>query len=187
MAVCVKLPKVPRIWTENVPMMALLPAVSVHVLMPVAGFGLKDAVTPRGRPEADKLTPPVKPFWGVMVMADVTFAPRARLREFGETERAKFGAGVTVRETVVKWDKAPEVPVMVTVKVPRAAVVLAVTVSALVVVVLTGLNAAVTPPGRPEADRLTPLLKPFSGLTVMVVAPFVPWPTLRLLGEADTV
>ena len=72
-------------------------------------------------------------------------------------------------------------------KVPSAAVVLAVSVSVLVVVVLPGLNAAVTPPGSPEADRLTLLLKPFSGLTVIVLVPFVPWTTLRLLGEVDTV
>src|SRR5260370_37396873 len=158
--VCVKLPKVPRTWTENVPMVALLPAVSVNVLVPVAGFGLKDAVTPRGRLEADKLTLPVKPFCGLTVMAEGTFPPRARLREFGEAERAKSGGGTTVRETVATCDKPPDVPATVTVKVPRAAVALALSVSVLVVVALPGLNAAGTPPSRPEAERLTLLLKP---------------------------
>jgi len=63
---------------------------------------------------------------------------------------------------------------MVTVAVPVAAVLLAVSVSALVVVVEVGLNAAVTPVGRPVADRLTLLLKPFTGVTVTVSVPLAP-------------
>jgi len=34
----------------------------------VVGFVLNDAVTPFGRPDAAKLTFPVKPFWGATVM-----------------------------------------------------------------------------------------------------------------------
>jgi hypothetical protein len=183
--VCARLPEAPRTRTENVPLDAVLLADRVSVLAPVVLLGLKDAVTPRGRPEADKLTLPEKPFCGVTVMVDVTWAPRARLKEPGEAESAKSGGGVTVRETVVICDKLPDVPVMVTVTVPRTAVPLAVRVSVLVAVVLPGLKVAVTPLGRPEAERLTPLLKPFSGLTVIALVPFVPWVTLRLLGEAE--
>jgi hypothetical protein len=73
------------------------------------------------------------------------------------------------------------------VTVPAAAVLLAVNVRVLVLAVLLGLNDAVTPLGRPDADKLMLLLKPFCGVTVMVLAPFVPWTTLRLLGEADRV
>ena len=58
--------------------------------------------------------------------------------------------------------------------VPVAAVLLAVNVRVLVVVVLPGLNAAVTPLGKPEAERLTLLLKPLCGVTVMVLVPFAP-------------
>lgn len=183
--VCAKPPEVPRIRTENVPVDAVLLADRVSVLVPVVLLGLKDAVTPRGRPEAERLTLLLKPFSGLTVMVDVTLAPRARLKEPGEAERAKFGGGVTVRETVVICDKLPDVPVMVTVTVPRAAVLRA--VSVLVVVVPLGLNVAVTPLGRPEAEKLMLLLKPFSGLTVMTLVPFVPWATLRLLGEAERV
>jgi len=53
--------------------------------------------------------------------------------------------------------------------------------------VLLGLNAAVTPLGRLDADKLTLPLKPFCGVTVMVAAPLVPWTTLRLIGKADRV
>jgi len=99
--VCVKPPEAPRMRTENVPVEALLLADKVSVLAPEVLMGLKDAVTPRGRPEADKLTLPPKPFCGVTLIVDVTLAPRARLNEFGEAERAKFGGSITVRETVV--------------------------------------------------------------------------------------
>lgn len=66
-----------------------------------------------------------------------------------------------VREIVVVFVKLPETPVMVTVTVPVAAVLLAVSVKPLALVVLFGLNEAVTPLGRPEADRATLPLKPF--------------------------
>jgi len=74
---------------------------------------------------------------------------------------------------------------MVTVAVPVAAVLLAVSVSVLVVVAEAGLNAAVTPAGRPEAARLTPPVKPFCGVTVTVLVPLLPCMKVRLLGDAD--
>jgi len=72
----------------------------------------------------------------------------------------------TVRRIVVVWLKVPEVdvPLIVTVNVPPAALLLAVNVTVLLVVggfTVIGLNDAVTPLGRPEADKVTPLLKPF--------------------------
>ena len=66
------------------------------------------------------------------------------------------------------------VPLMVTVVVPVVAVPLAVNVTVLVLVVLAGLKLAVTPPGRPEAERLTEPLKPLTGVTVMVLVPLAP-------------
>jgi hypothetical protein len=173
-AVCVKIPEVPLIRIVNVPVVALLVADSVSVLTPVVLLGLKEAVTPRGSPAADKLTAPVNPFCGVMLIVDVTLPPRARLNEFGEAEIAKFGGAVTVSETEVLCDNPPELPVIVIEKVPRAAVLLAVNVSVLAPVVLVGLNPAVTPLGSPAAERLTLLLNPFSGFTVIVLAPFAP-------------
>ena len=177
----------PLIRIENVPVDALFLADRVNVLLPVVLAGLKDAVTPRGRPEADRLTLPVKLFCGVTVIVDVTLPPRARLNEFGEAESAKFGRGVTVTEMVVTCDKLPDVPVTVTVKVPSVAVLLAVSVRVLAVVVLVGLKAAVIPLGRPEAERLTLPLKPLSGVTVMVLVPFAPCAILTLIGEPDSV
>jgi hypothetical protein len=73
--VLVKLPEVPVTVTVTEPVVAVLLAVSVKVLLPVVLLGLKDAVTPEGKPEADKLTLPVKPFTGVTEMVLVPLAP----------------------------------------------------------------------------------------------------------------
>ena len=54
--------------TVDVPVVAVLLAVSVRELVVVAEAGLKDAVTPLGRPDAEKLTLPVKPFRGATVI-----------------------------------------------------------------------------------------------------------------------
>jgi len=89
-----------------------------------------------------------------------------------------------VREIVVVFVKLPETPVMVTVAVPVVAVLPALSVRVLVFVVLVGLNDAVTPLGKPEADRLTLPLKPFCGLIVMVLVPAAPCVIVRLFGEA---
>lgn len=186
-AVCVRVPEVPLIRIVNVPLVALLFADSVKVLAPVVLLGLKEAVTPRGSPAAVKLTVPANPFSGVMLIADGTLPPRARLNEFGEAEIAKFGGATTVSETEVLCDNPLELPLIVIEKVPRVAVLLAVNVSVLAPVVLVGLKPAVTPLGRPVADRLTLPLNPFSGFTLIVLVLFVPWTTLRLLGEAESV
>jgi hypothetical protein len=151
------------------PVVAVLLAVSVKVLEfvgLVVLVGLKTAATPLGIPEADKLTPPLKPFSGATEMVLPPLAPWTIDKLFGEAEREKFGktgAG-TVRETVVVFVRVPEVPVMITLTVPVAAVLLAVRVKVLEfagLVMLVGLNEGVTPAGKPEADRLTLPLKPF--------------------------
>jgi len=83
--------------------------------------------------------------------------------------------------------KLPDVPVTVTVTVPVVAVPLAVNVNVLVVAVLLGLNEAVTPLGRPDADKLTLPLKPFCGVTVMVLVAVAPRTIVKLLGDAESV
>jgi len=160
-------------------------AVSVKVLVLAVLLGLNDAVTPLGRPDADKLTLPLKPFCGVTVMVLVPVVPRVIVKLFGDAEKAKFAGGFTVRESVVLCDKLPEIPVTVTVTVPTIAVLLAVSVNVLVLAVLPGLNDAVTPLGRPDADKLTLPLKPFCGDTVMVAAPAAPCTIVKPLGEAE--
>jgi hypothetical protein len=182
-----KLPDVPVMVTVTVPVVAVVLAVSVKVLVAVVGFGLKDAVTPLGKPDADKLTLPLKPFCGVTVIVLAPLAPWVIVTLLGDAEIAKFttGAGFTVSETVVVFVKLPEVPVMVTVTVPVAAVLLEVSVKVLVLVVLLGLKEAVTPTGKPDADKLTLPLKPFCGVTEMLLAPLAPCAIVTLLGELE--
>jgi hypothetical protein len=91
-----------------------------------------------------------------------------------------------VRERAVVFVKLPDEPVIVTVTVPVTAAVPAVSVNVLVFAVLVGLNDAVTPLGRPDADRLTVPLKPYCGVTVMVLALLAPWAIVRLLGEVES-
>jgi len=75
--------------------------------------------------------------------------------------------------------------VTVTVTVPVVAVLLAVSVNVLLLAVLVGLNDAVTPLGRPEADKLTLLLNRSAEVTVIVLAPAAPCTIVTLLGEAE--
>jgi hypothetical protein len=185
--VLVKLPEMPVMVTVTVPVVAVLLAVSVNVLVLVVLLGLNDAVAPLGSPEADKLTVPLKPFCGVTVMVLPSLAPCVMLRVLGDAEIVKFaiGTGFTVRETVVLFVKLPDVPVTVTVTVPVVAAPVADSVNVLVLVVLLGLNDAVTPLGRPDADKLTVPLKPLCGVTVMVLEPLDPCVIVTLLGEVD--
>jgi hypothetical protein len=76
---------------------------------------------------------------------------------------------------------------MVTGAVPEAAELLAVNVNVLVLEVLLGLNDAVTPLGKPDAAKLTLPLKPFCGLTVIVLVPLAPCTIAKLLGDAEMV
>jgi len=91
---------------------------------------------------------------------------------------------VTVSATVVVRVRLPEVPVMVTVAKPRVAVLEAVRVSVLLLVALAGLKDAVTPAGRPVADKATDPMKLLSAVTAIVLAPEAPWTTVT--GEADS-
>ena len=89
----------------------------------------------------------------------------------GEADRVKLGAAFTVRLSVVVAVRAPDAPLIVTTKVPMAALALAVNVSVLVKVAGFGLNDAVTPLGSPVADNVTLPLKPFAGVMVIALVP----------------
>ena len=72
-------------------------------------------------------------------------------------------------------------------KVPVVAVPLAASVTTLVEVVGLVPNVVVTPEGRPEADKFTLPVNPPERVTVIVLFPLLPWVTVRLAGEADSV
>jgi len=88
---------------------------------------------------------------------------------------------------VVVLIKPPDMPVTVIEAVPVAAVLVAVSVNVLVLDVLLGLNDAVTPLGTPDADKLTLPVKPFCGVTVIVLAPLAPCAIVKLFGDAERV
>lgn len=81
--------------------------------------------------------------------------------------------------------RVPEVPVMVTVEVPVAAVPLADRVKTLLAVAGFVPNVALTPLGNPDAVRVTLPMKPLRGLIEMVVEPEVPCRIVTLNGEAE--
>jgi hypothetical protein len=83
-----RLPEVPVIVTVAVSCSAVALAVRVRMLVEVAGFGLNDAVTPFGSPEAVSVILPENPSTGRMVTVLVPPAPPcAMATAFGEAER----------------------------------------------------------------------------------------------------
>ncbi len=118
-----KLPDVPMTVTVALPRAAELDAVRLSVLVPEVAPGLNDAVTPLGRPEAEKETLPLNPPRSMTAMVAVALLPPCtRLRLVGDAVSVKLGAVLTVTEREVVSVRFPEVPVMVAVTVPVAAV-----------------------------------------------------------------
>jgi hypothetical protein len=70
-----KLPEVPVMVTEYVPITAVPMADKVKRLVAVAGFVPKLAVTPLGSPDAVRLTEPVNPFRGFALSVVEPAAP----------------------------------------------------------------------------------------------------------------
>ena len=68
-------PEVPVTVIVAAPVTAALLAESVRVLVLVVGFGLNDAVTPLGTPDADNVTLPVNPPFGFTVIVVGTLPP----------------------------------------------------------------------------------------------------------------
>jgi hypothetical protein len=116
LVVAVNEPHVPVTVTLYVPVATELSADRVSALAPVVGLGLNDAVTPAGRPEAARLTLPVKPYKGFTVMVDTPDAPRTAVRAEGEAPREKLGGGgPTYTDISAMAVCPPSVPVMITV------------------------------------------------------------------------
>jgi hypothetical protein len=183
--VSVRVPDVPVMVTVDVPLVAVELAVKVSVLLAVAGLGTKVAITPLGNPEADRVTLPLKPFDGVIMMALVPVVPCTTVRLLGLAERANVGDALTVSVIVVVSVRLPDVPVTITVAAPVFAVALAVKVNTLVDVAGFGLKAAVTPLGKPDAEKVTLEENPFAGVIVIVLVAVVPCTIGTLLGLAD--
>ena len=81
---------------------------------------------------------------------------------------------LTVSAIVVVADRVPDVPVIVTVDDPVAAVLLAVSVSTLLLVVGFVANEAVTPLGKPDAASVTLPVNPPTSVTLIVSDPLLP-------------
>jgi hypothetical protein len=81
----------------------------------------------------------------------------------------------------------PEVPVIVTVVPPMAAVLLAVSVSTLELPEDVGLNEAVTPLAKPVAANDTLPVKLPRSFTVMVSVALLPWVTGRVVADGFSV
>lgn len=59
--------------------------------------GLKEQVTPEGKPEQAKLTVELKPFCGVAVTIDVPLPPASTVSAFGDAANVKLGGGRLMR------------------------------------------------------------------------------------------
>jgi hypothetical protein len=140
------------------PVSAVLLAVRVSVLFVSAGLAPNFAVTPLGRPEAERVT---KPTSGVTRITVAPLLPCTTVRDLGSAESVNFNMIVSL--IVVICTRLPDLPVMVTVASPTVAVGLALKVTRVLLVPGLGLNAAVTPLGKPEAENSTLSLKPFVG------------------------
>jgi hypothetical protein len=164
--VAVRPSSVPVTVTLNVPTVAVALTLKVTSVLFTAGFGLNDAVTPLGRPEIENVTGLLS---GLASTVVAPVLPCVIVSELGVAISPRPGA--TVSFTVVVCDRLPDVPVMVIVLVPVAAVAPTVSVNLLVEVAGFVPNEAVTPFGNPEAASVTSPVKPFSGVIVMVEVP----------------
>ena len=121
--------------------------------------------------EQVRLTVPVNPFDGVTLIGTAfpVVAPGSTLIVEPPPPTPKVGPAVTVSAIVVDAVSEPEVPVIVTVTgPPTAAVLVAVSVSALDPAAGFVPNEAVTPLGNPLAESVTLPVNPFAAVTVIV-------------------
>jgi hypothetical protein len=196
LAVWVTPPPVAVKVTVDVPVTAVLLAVKVSVELPLPGaaidVGLKLAVTPEGKPEAERESAELNPPLTVVESVVLPVLPWTIDTLAGETLTAKSGvaAAVIVSETVVVCVTPPPVAVTVTVDVPVTAVLLAVKVSAEFplpgAAIDAGLKLAVTPEGKPEAENEIAELNPPLTVVESFVLPVLPWTIDTLAGEALT-
>lgn len=109
---------------------------------------------------AESATVPLNPFCGTTVIVLAALAPCLTLQLVCDALIAKRGSGDTVRLMAASLRKPPELPVTKTVEVPSAAELLAISVNVLGLVGDAALKDAVTPDGKPDAERVTAPPKP---------------------------
>ena len=157
------------------PATALAPAVTVIVVdaEPVTVAGLKLAVTLAGRPDTENEVASVYPADAVTVSVNWVLPPTVSDRDVGLEASEKPGVMVSVE--AVDCDTDPLVPTILMGYVPGAAEPDSVNVRVVspLVVREVGLNAAVTPEGRPVTLYVTVELKP-PVMVVVAVAVTVP-------------
>jgi hypothetical protein len=136
----------------------------------VVGF----AVTPAGRPVMETVTLPENALTGVAVkLTWEPDAPAVIVSDDGATERVKSGGGggamVVVTEEVC--ERAPEVPVSVSVALPAAVADAAemATFWAVPGVRVREAGCAVTPLGKPLIATATMPVKPFVGVALTLI------------------
>lgn len=186
LVLAVRLPDVPVMVTVVVAAAAVLDA--VNVTLRVVPAGPKVAVTPDGSPEAASATVPLNPVCAFTAILLAVLAPRLRLTLAGVAERVKLGGTAMVSAMVVLLVTEPDVPVTVTVEAPDVAFAAAFNVSVVVRAdVEAGLNVAVTPAGRPAAEKATAPLNPPCGVTVMALAPLAPCKIVSAAGDGAMV
>jgi len=170
-----RVPEVPvMVIVTGPPTVAPLPAASVSNCAPPEPEE-NDAVIPDGSPAADRATLAPKPEISITEMLLVPLVPWATEMLLGDAESEKPGRGFTVRAMVVVAVRLPETPLMVTTNGPPAEAVLdAASVSTLELVAGFAEKAAVMPAGNPDAERFTPLAKPFAAITETVPATLLP-------------
>ena len=170
--------------TFEVPVVAVPLAVRVSVELPLPGAaidaGLKLAVTPEGKPEAERETAALKPPLTVVDTVLVPELPWTTDTLEGEALTAKSGvaAEVTVSVMAAVCDTPPPVAVTVTVAVPVVAALPAERVSVELplpgAAIELGLKLAVTPVGNPDADNETAALNPPLTAVEIVLVPELP-------------
>jgi hypothetical protein len=172
----VSVPDVPVMVTvTGPPSAAVLAAANVRTLDAVAGLVEKLAVTPLGKPVADRVTALPNPLADTTLIVSAPLLPWATDSADAEPVSVKLGGGLTVRAIVVDAVSAPEVPLIVTVTGPPVtAVALAESVRTLDAVAGLVAKDAVTPLGRPVAASITPPANPFAPFTEIVAVPPLP-------------
>jgi hypothetical protein len=88
--------------TVAVPAVAVLLAVSVNTLLVEVLLGLKEAVTPLGRPDAARLTLPANPPWGAKEIVVEPLVPCTSVRLPGVAESKKPWMGATPGQLLTK-------------------------------------------------------------------------------------